>query len=250
MRTTIIHASGRFDRPPKALAADLLDFIHQEGASVVTLTEQNNLTHARRTALRFPAWSWFHVDKRGAADCAILWDNSQWLLDGWARAVPLTSVVWQRVKKYGGGKTPPVHATVAPLRSRTGGARMVVIAVHMPTRSTVLRRRAWASCVNGLVKLVKQIRKADPKAVIVLNADWNADWKRAKDRALLQAAAKRLGLRTLMTVNTDGTHGSRLIDGTMTDASPAHVQLTLPRTKASDHRPYKFIINVKRRADA
>lgn len=241
MRTTIIHASGRFDRPERALAADLLNFT-TDGASIITLTEQNNLTQKRRTALRYPGWSWFHADEKGASDCAVLWDSTVWQLDGWARAVPLTNVTWQRVKQYGGGKTPPVHATVAPLRSRVGGKRLVVIAVHMPTRSTVLRRRAWASCINGLVKLVREIREADPKARIVLAADWNADWKKPADRDLLRQAARRMGLRVTTRLGVQGTHGSRLIDGIWTDANHQDA-LTLPQTKASDHRPVKVVVN-------
>lgn len=243
MRTTIIHASGRFDRPEKALAADLLSFTTSEGASIITLTEQNSLTQERRTALRYPDWSWFHADEKGADDCAVLWDSSIWMLDGWARAVPLTNVTWQRVKQYGGGKTPPVHATVAPLRSRVGGRRLVVIAVHMPTRSTVLRRRAWASCINGLVKLVREIRGADRKARIALAADWNADWKNPKDRALLEDAARRLGLQVTTRLSVTGTHGSRLIDGIWTDAKFGHAAVTLPQTPASDHRPVKVVVD-------
>lgn len=244
MKTTIIHASGRFDRPEKALAADLLRFDVDQKAGIITLTEQNSLTQRRRTALRYPLWSWFHVDEKGADDCATLWDSSLWMLDGWARAVPLTNVVWQRVKQYGGGTTPPVHATVAPLRSRVGGRRLVVIAVHMPTRSTVLRRRAWASCVNGLVKLVREVRKADPRARIALNADWNADWNNPKDRALLEAAAKRMGLTVVWSEVEEnrGTHGPRLIDAILTDA-PVHDARVLDQSEASDHRPVKVIVN-------
>jgi endonuclease/exonuclease/phosphatase family metal-dependent hydrolase len=242
MRTTIVHASGRFDRPEKALAADLLRFATSEGASIVTLTEQNNLTQKRRTALRYPGWSWFHADEKGADDCAVLWDSSIWTLDGWARAVPLTNVTWQRVKQYGGGKTPPVHATVAPLRSRVGGRRLVVIAVHMPTRSTALRRRAWASCIRGLAKLVREIRGADSKARIVLAADWNADWKNPKDRALLSAAAKRMGLEPRTSGGNVGTHGQRVIDGVWTDAK-ANYQIVLAQSPASDHRPVKVVVN-------
>lgn len=245
MKTTIDHRSGRFDRDPKLLARDLLGASRE--CSIVTLTEQGNMNAKRRAAMRLPNWSWFHVDERGADDCAVLWDSSIWSLDGWARAVPLTSVVWRRVAEMGGKTTPPVHATVAPLRSRVGGVRTVVIVVHMPTRSTALRRRAWASCVSGLVKLVKKIRKADPTARIVLDADWNADWHNAKDKALLEQTAKRLGLRVCVTTGgLRGTHGQRLIDLTMTDAEPVSAWV-LPQTPASDHRGVRTVLNITRK---
>jgi endonuclease/exonuclease/phosphatase family metal-dependent hydrolase len=246
MRTTIDHRSGRFDRPTKLLAADLLEL--SQTCSIVALTEQGNLSPKRQAALRLPKWSWFHADERGADDCAVLWDGTHWLLDGWARAVPLTSVVWRRVAKYGGRATPPVHATVAPLRSRVGGVRVVVIVVHMPTRSTVLRRRAWASCVNGLVKLVRQVRKTDPHARIALAADWNADWLNPRDRALMTRAAKRMGLTPLWgeVEENRGTHGPRLIDAIWTDAE-IHDGRVLDQTEASDHRPVRAVLNITRR---
>lgn len=246
MKTTIDHRSGRFDRAPKLLAIDLLELPRE--CSIVTLTEQGNLNAKRQAALRLPSWSWFHADGRGADDCAILWDGTHWLLDGWARAVPLTRIVWVRSAAYGGKKTPPVHATVAPLRSRVGGVRVVVIAVHMPTRSTILRRRAWASCVAGLVKLIKQIREADGNARIVLAADWNADWHNAKDRALMEDAARRMGL-TIMWSEVDenrGTHGPRLIDAIWTDAE-VHAGEVLNQTDTSDHRPVRVVLNIIRR---
>jgi endonuclease/exonuclease/phosphatase family metal-dependent hydrolase len=170
--------------------------------------------------------------------------------------VPISNVVWRRVAKYGGKMTPATHATVVPLRSRTGGVRVVTIVVHMPTRSTVLRRRAWASCINGLVKLVKQIRKADPKAQVVLCWDVNADWFNARDRALLEKAAKRLDLSPAWgwpmtgTIHERGTHGSRLIDAIWTDAE-VHDAEVLGQTRASDHRPIRAVLNITRkRADA
>lgn len=245
MKTVIDHRSGRFDRPTKSLARDLLEA--SRDCSIVTLTEQNNMNGKRQAAMRLPKWSWFHADERGADDCVILWDSTLWLLDGWARAVPLTSVVWRRVAEMGGKTTPPVHAAVAPLRSRVGGVRVVVIAVHMPTRSTALRRRAWASCVNGLVKLVKEVRRADPHARIVLNADWNADWHNKADRVLLEQAAKRLGLVVCVTTGgLRGTHGQRLIDLTMTDAEPVSATVR-PQTDASDHRPVRTVLNITRK---
>lgn len=243
MKTVIDHRSGRFDRPTKLLARDLLEA--SRDCSIVTLTEQNSMDGKRQAAMRLPKWSWFHADERGADDCAILWDSTIWLLDGWARAVPLTSVVWRRVTEMGGKTTPPVHAAVAPLRSRVGGVRVVVIAVHMPTRSTALRRRAWASCVSGLVKLVKQLRKADPHARIVLNADWNADWKNDADRRLLIATARRLDLEVTATRGS-GSHGNRLIDITMTDAEWIDTDV-LPQTDASDHRPVRTTLNITRK---
>jgi hypothetical protein len=243
MKTTIDHRSGRFDRDPKHLAADLLDA--SRVSSIVTLTEQGGLSDKRRAALRFPAWAWFHADERGADDCAVLWDSSQWVLDGWARATPITTVVWRRVAKYGGNITPATHATVVPLRSRTGGVRVVPIVVHMPTRSTVLRRKAWASCINGLVRLVKQIRKADPRAQIALCWDINADWSNARDRALLVRTARRLGLAPTWEdiPAACGTHGSRLIDAIWTDAE-VHDAEVLSQTAASDHRPIRAVLNI------
>lgn len=248
MRTEIIHASGRFDRPVRHLADDLHDFA-TEGADIMALTEQGNMTQQRRTAYRHAGYSWFHADERGADDCAVLWKPTQWQLDGWARSVPITSVVWQRVAKYGGNVTPPTHATVAPLMRRVGaGDRLTVIAVHFPTRSTRLRRRAWASCINGLVKLVKQIRKADPATRIALTADFNADWDNPKDRELLKRAAKRLDLTPAYSVDEPnrGTHGPRAIDGVWTDAE-IHSTRVLDDTKASDHRPVEAVINATRK---
>lgn len=250
MRTTTIHASGRFDRNVKHLAADLVEFERRK-ASIVTLTEQGDLTQRRRAALRYPQWSWFQADERGADDCAVLWDSRVWGLDGWARAVPITSVVWRRVAKYGGKMTPPTHATVVPLRSRVGGIRVVVIAVHFPTRSTVLRRRAWASCVWGLRKELRKIRKADPKAQIILNADFNADWDRPHERALLEKAAVRLGLTPAYAVEEPnrGTRGAHAIDGTWADAE-VHAVRVMDGTPASDHRPVRTVLNLTRKRAA
>lgn len=250
MRTITIHASGRFDRAVKHLAADLVEFERRK-ASIVTLTEQGDMTWRRRAALRYPQWAWFHADERGADDCAVLWDSRVWTLDGYARAVPITSVVWQRVAKYGGNLTPPTHATVVPLRSRTGGVRVVVIAVHFPTRSTALRRKAWASCVWGLRKLIRQIRRADPKAQIILNADFNADWDRPHERELMEKAAVRLNLTPAYSVAEPnrGTRGAHAIDGTWTDAG-VHAVRVMDGTPASDHRPVRTVLNVTRQRHA
>ena len=227
--TAVAFAPSRFDRPGKTLEAQLDDLTREH--FIIGLTEVGD-RHAN--LLRVPGWGWFRADGKGADDCAVLWDDEFWSLDGFARAVPLTSIVWQRVAKYGGGKTPPVHATVVPLRG--GGDRLVVIVVHMPTRSTVLRRRAWASCVSGLVRLVKRIRAVDSKADVILMADWNADWHNAKDRALLEKAHQRLGLTLCWQHDAPdtGTHGKRLIDGISTE-KPARARVLAP-SPASDHR--------------
>lgn len=234
--TTIVHASGRFDRPLGALDDQLADLT--DTASIVGVTEQGRMTRARRNTLRRRGWGWIHIDERGADDCALLYDGGVWVVDGWVRAVQLTRITWRRVAKYGGKITPPVHALVVPLRSiRKNRRRRVAIVVHMPTRSSVLRRRAWASCGNGLVRLVKQLRAADPLVKIIICADWNADWHNPKDRELLEDLARRLKVNIAWAVHptSEGSHGRRLIDGVWTDLDIEDAAV-LPPHRASDHR--------------
>lgn len=238
MSFEVVHASGRFDRPPDELGERLDELAAAGAAEIIGLTEQGNLSPARRRALRVKGWSWFHDDSRGADDVAALWDASRWALDGWARTVPITSMVWKRVAEYGGKTTPPVHAAVVPLRSLHGEGRVVAVVVHMPTRSTLLRRRAWASCIAGLVKLFREIRKADPGARIVLMWDVNADWHNAADRKLLEKTARRLNVTVCWAKHptSEGSHGRRLIDGVWTDLEILDADV-LAVSRASDHKP-------------
>jgi hypothetical protein len=254
-----VHSSGRFDRPVESLAASVRRLrrvtrgrgLLRRRVAFITGTEAAGRSHddLDRVLGSDPAWRYTHIGGRASGECWATWRASHLELgDREPFARRLTRMTWRRSAEYGGKEAPPVEALVVPLQvvGRPHRRRVYLVVVHMPLDNTENRAAIWVDCCRGLRILVTQIRASDPHAVIVLEADWNKNYRDPRERAMLRQHVAR-PLRLVQgwdgsTPARGGTHGRQLIDGVITSAavlgwSTPWCWLTRD-DRSSDHRPY------------
>lgn len=232
----VLLAPGRFDAPGAAVRSALVKYA--ERADVVYGSEL--AVDLRAEAFRLPGFTQSRgTGHRGRRECAILTrDEAYQVLD--VQTPELTA---------GGGKgrfTNPLCATTVTLRDLVSGATQVHSYCHLPaheergvhgvfakgtfrTSPLLYMRAARAWAVH-----LAEIRAGVKPDLLVAAADWNLNGRRRWVRSLLRRIFKAAGLSTPV-FPPRGTHGSRAIDGLLTDGdveSPAEV---VPSGRASDH---------------
>lgn len=232
----VLLAPGRFDAPGAAVRSALVKYA--ERADVVYGSEL--AVDLRAEAFRLPGFTQSRgTGHRGRRECAVLTrDEAFQVLD--VQTPELTA---------GGGKgrfTNPLCATTVTLRDLVSGATQVHSYCHLPaheergvhgvfakgtfrTSPLLYMRAARAWAVH-----LAEIRAGVKPDLLVAAADWNLNGRRRWARSLLRRIFKAAGLSTPV-FPPRGTHGSRAIDGLLTDGdveSPAEV---VPSGRASDH---------------
>lgn len=253
-----VHSSGRFDRPVDTLTNSVRRLrkttrgrlpLLKRRVAYITGTEAGGRTDEElaRALGSDPAWD--YVNLRGpAAECWATWRPSMLELDGQPYSCQLSDITWTRSKEYGGREAPPVKALVVPLRvvGRPNRRKPWLIVVHMPLDNTDLRAAAWVDCCRGLRTLVTEIRAKDPHAEIIIEADWNKDYRKDSERNMIQRHVAR-PLRLAQgwdgsSPRRGGTHGRQLIDGVLARRRVLGMSTPwcwlLPDDRSSDHRPY------------
>lgn len=227
-----IHSSGRYDRPLDVLDAALESYAAQ--ASVITLTEQDGRDQARERVYDGTGLSWVRFARRGAGECAVLW-NGRHLLNGSPVAHRLTSRTYWRVT---GKRAAPFYSVTVPLRDTVTDVLRLYSVAHLPTRSTALRRAVWDAALTGWVRHVHDLAAGRyAGAEVLMRADWNKDLRDVATRVALDRRLERVAHGGRLVVPTGGgTHGRRVIDADWsTTPATSHV---IADDASSDHRPY------------
>jgi len=231
------HLSTRYDRSVEVLRKVVSGYT--ETADIITLTEVDS--ERREKALRFDKWGVVTGDKTGRDDCGILWDESVW----WSRHEETFNVT-----PYMAGN---VGAAVAILEHKATGKRVLFSVIHLPSsvegngRVAGGRRDEWYDAVNAWRKKCKALARKYKTRRMVLVADWNLNLKARWVRTVVR------GLFPLWKFTWDvsklpagGTHGSRLIDFTITKgrikvARRPRIHRSHP---VSDHRGYDEVLEL------
>lgn len=154
-------------------------------------------------------------------ECAVGWRKDKYKFIK-TRVKQLTEM---QVKTDTGTLRPPVHLRLVYLRHRETKRKIIVGVLHMVSsvetwmrthkifdidrRVSDHRSNVWLDCARALRRIIKQLIRWNPNAVILLGGDWNLDHQKAWVREL----TRQIGLRfDLQTWGTEGTLGSRLID--------------------------------------
>lgn len=251
---TVVHSSGRFDRPVALLAKDVRSF--RKFAEISSYTELSGRSKAEVKEV-FGSddgrkYFWDPRDK-GQNECLTEWDSQLLELAGTPSAELITDMTFTRSEEYGGKESKPFYVTVVPLQRKTGVAAtavntvlrrrkvIVVITGHMPLDNTELRAKIWVDAMKGLREVVRKARRDYPGCKIMINADWNKNCRDHNEHArVVRYVSNPLDLKICWDgrlPKNGGTHHNALIDATLTDLRIVDARL-LEDTKSSDHRPY------------
>lgn len=223
-RVVHVHASQRFDAPYPLARKAIRDVVHRPAVSVVSVTE----IAGRRRLVRFPGW---HAYTPAPGDVGVTWRASRWVGER-HRSHRLAPRIGYRAPATWAASVLLVH----------DATRLLVTVAHLPSavahrygwRDNPRRVTAWHRAVDRWAVVVRALeRRWRPTAVLVV-ADWNVPLRWARWRHVLRAEFPRLRVTWRAPLPPRGT--ARLIDATLTDAR-GRARL-LPRTAASDHRPY------------
>lgn len=153
-------------------------------------------------------------------ECAVGWrkDTYKFLR---TRVKKLTEM---QVKTDTGHLRAPVTLRLVYLRHRETRRKVIVGVLHMVSsvetwmrthkvfdidrRVTEHRPNVWLDCARELRKIIRNLTRWNPKAVLMIGGDWNLDHFRMWVRAL----TAQIGLRFEANTFTEGTLGTRLID--------------------------------------
>lgn len=223
------HLSGRWNRSPRRLAAQLQRAANR-GATWLTLTEVADGKRPRAVAL--PGWSKAQggrpAHRFDLGECAVLVRDDVWKIVRW--------------RAYVIGPDPGpgnrVVMVMALLEHLDSGATMLLSTAHLPSDVEPhwddLRGDQWRQAVHRWRRINASWRRAYHPTAEATTADWNVDYHRPWVRRELQTLWP--GLRTPPELPRGGTFHRRLIDLVRT-RGVAQVHLAIRSSwGASDHR--------------
>jgi hypothetical protein len=234
------HSSSLYSEHPKTLEDQLNRAINAENPDATTLT-YTEVGSADRTAVlknadpeNWAAWV------PSQSDVGLMWHKGEFH-PVWKQAHKLTDKVWTDGK----GRKHETWAATALLETSAG--KTVFLSVcHLPSHVQNgnkfydnAQAKAWKSACSGWSNYWNNKRQKDHPDAALIVADWNVDFFSSHWRDVVQSyfPSMFLGWKGHMPPAGKGTHGSRLIDGTMATAKAAKCQL-LKDDNSSDHRPY------------
>lgn len=229
--TRHIHSSGRFDRPREAIDADLDRWTPH--ADVITMTEIAD--PQRAAALERPGWDHRRgIGNPATRECAILWRADAFTLVAGA-VVPLTKATGNARLSW------PLCATTVVLRDNTTGGTILLSVAHLPAhvegrtgwRAIPARIRIYTEAVRGWRTHIEAMRTQHKPDGTWAGGDWNINTRRPIFRAWLKHQWRGTGLRAVFPDH--GTHGTRPIDGGMTDMDVEDGPDAIT-AEASDHK--------------
>lgn len=245
MKVAHIHSSSRYDRSAESLRKAFSEYV--KSAALVTFTEVE--FEPRERALHAPYWKKVTGDESNRNDSAICWDTRRLELVH-DEQFPIKGSVFARA---GGKKVDQLYATIAVLEDGLG-ASFVVSVVHLPSsvegdlahgRKTG-RTSAWYSAVRQVRKRTKTLKRKFKADACMIVADWNIDFKKPWARAVIKAAFPSWKLTWRQVEVRGGTHGKRIIDGTVIKGNYSIIKgaYLIADDDSSDHRPYREILGV------
>lgn len=228
------HSSGRFDRSPASLEANV-HRLRRSGLSFGTRTEMR--THAFWDVLHADdGWGVYHPANPIGNDCSIEWDSSVWRLVS-KFVLQLTDI---QIHTKSGHLQPPCAATCVVLEHRLAGLEVEFEVAHLDLDNTPLRAKANKEECATLRDHWQSSRRKFPRRHIVFQGDINKDQRSAKERYYTWWNLTRgTDLRNLWTkpFPASGTHGKQILDVTLSTL-PGKLSL-LADDNSSDHRPYR-----------
>ena len=234
------HSSSLYSESPESLAAQVERAVEAEdpNATILTLTEVGS---AERTEVlkdadpdEWAAWV------PGQSDVGVMWRKAQWS-PVWKEPKKLTDKVWTD----GQGRKHETWCATAFLQHQDGKTLFVSVC-HLPSHVQNgqnfydnAQAKAWKSACSGWSDYWNNVRKEDHPDLALIVADWNVDFHMStwRDRVGDYFPSMFLGWSGNMPADGKGTHGARLIDGTMATAKATKCKL-LQDDASSDHRPY------------
>lgn len=241
-----IHASGRYDRTPKSLAAAVEGYMSK--SALITLTEVS--AERREQALRNLCieqnWSVVTGDKSGMDDSAVMWDN-----DVFKKVAGGTHILsGYTYDAMGGGVCYAAWAVLA----LANGKRLLVLAAHQASgvedggtlSGAVERVRKWRKDTRALKELWNRLAAKHNVDAISVSCDWNVNIKRLFFRTLFKRKYPGMTLAPRKPWPARGSLGNRLIDFTFVRGSIRVENVyVMPLNDSSDHKPYveTFVIS-------
>lgn len=234
------HSSSRFNRSPSSLLAAVKSYIAQ-GYVLITLTETEEAI--RKDAIRkVPHFQLLTGSPGGRDDCSILFDTRVFHL------VAFNQLQLSH-KRYiiFGHRSSPVYAACAVLEVVATGKRILVAVIH--TNSSVetdlnrnnktLSAVAWTANNSVLRYKVNKFGRMHKAKAYMLCGDWNINFHNQWTHRLMKTYFPKWTLNWTKHMIPQGTHGGRLIDGTLFRGAIKILRTWIEKDDASsDHRPY------------
>jgi hypothetical protein len=239
------HSSSLYSESPTSLAAQVDRGVSAEdpSANLMSYTEVGSDKRAQVLKDADPAhWAaWVP----GQSDVGLMWLKATWS-PVWKEPHKLTDKVWTDGK---GRKHETWCATA--LLEHDGGGTLFYSVAHLPSHVQNgqhfydnAQAKAWKSACSGWSDYWNNKRKKhNPRAALIV-ADWNVDFHSDTWRDRVKGYFPSMHLTWqdgTFPAKGKGTHGSRLIDGTMATVKPNDCWL-LKDDSSSDHRPYGEVL--------
>jgi hypothetical protein len=233
------HSSSLYSNSAGSLANQVERAVEAEdpSATVITYTEVGSDS---RTKVLKDASADFAAWVPSQSDVGIMWRKADYS-PIWKEAKKLTDKVWTDGK----GRKHETWCGTAFLEHKSGKTLFLSVC-HLPSHVQNGKKfydnaqaKAWKSALNGWSDYWNNKRKKDHPDMGMIVADWNVDFFMSEWRSTVQGyfPSMFLGWSGHMPPKGKGTHGSRLIDGTMATTKATKCQL-LKDDDSSDHRPY------------
>lgn len=234
------HSSSLHSEHPKTLEAQLDRAIAAEDPNATTLTYTEVGSPERTAVLKnadpdnWAAWV------PGQSDVGIMWRKATFS-PIWKEPHKLTDKVWTD----GQGRKHETWCATA-LLEHVDGLTLFLSVCHLPSHvqngknfHDNAQSKAWKSACSGWSDYWNNKRKKEKPDAALIVADWNVDFHMDvwRDRVGAYFPSMFLGWKGNMPPAGKGTHGARLIDGTMATAKATKCKL-LKDDNSSDHRPY------------
>jgi hypothetical protein len=237
------HSSSLYSNSPSSLNKQVQKFVDSTDpeANLLTYTEVGSDQRTEVLKDADPDWAGWVPD---ATDVGLMWEKSKFH-PIWKHCVKLTDKVWTD----GQGRKHTTYCATALLEKDTGdnaGKTVFLSVCHLPSHVQNgknfydnAQAKAWKSACAGWNDHWNEVRKEDHPDLALIVADWNVDFHMDvwRDRVQDYFPSMFLGWKGNMPPDGKGTHGSRLIDGTMATVKANWCEL-LKDDSSSDHRPY------------
>jgi hypothetical protein len=237
--TTVRHAhsSSLYSETPQSLANQLDRAIKADDpdATVLTFTEVGSDNRAQVLKDANEGWAaWVP----GKTDVGIMWRKADYS-PIWKEAHKLTDKVWTD----GQGRKHETWCATAFLE-HIDGQTLFLSGCHLPSHVQNgsnyydnAQAKAWKSALDGWGNYWNNKRKKDHPTLAILTGDWNVDFHMSVWRDRVQSYFPSLFLGWKGNMPNGGTHGARLIDGSMS-TTKAKKCVLLKDDGSSDHRPF------------
>lgn len=236
------HSSSFYLGSPLSLAKQVKRAVEAKdpNATVMTFTEVGS--PARTAVLEKADPEHWAAWVPGASDVGLMWRHKQWR-PVWKEPHKLTDKTWTD----GHGRKHETWCATA-LLDHSSGPSMFLSVCHLPSHVQDgdhfypnAQAAAWKSACRGWQDYWTKARKKDHPDLAMLVADWNVDFHSAHWRQVVAGYFPGMVNTWQGHMPAQGTHGRRLIDGTMA-TTKADACFLLRDDTSSDHRPYGEIV--------